>query len=120
MQHDVYSLGVCLLELGLWSSFVEYPVKGASITSNLIKVQEDPNPRKFAFAQKRLLAAFAVEHLPRRMGKRYTDVVLACLKCLDESDNPMMENADILDKDGIQIGLRYIEHILLGMQEIVM
>jgi hypothetical protein len=24
MQHDIYSLGVCLLEIGLWESFVEY------------------------------------------------------------------------------------------------
>lgn len=24
MQHDIYSLGVCLLEIGLWSSLVEY------------------------------------------------------------------------------------------------
>lgn len=24
MQHDIYSLGVCLLEVGLWESFVEY------------------------------------------------------------------------------------------------
>jgi len=27
MQHDVYSLGVCLLELGLWESFVRYDGK---------------------------------------------------------------------------------------------
>lgn len=25
MQHDIYSLGVCLLEIGLWTSFVHYP-----------------------------------------------------------------------------------------------
>jgi hypothetical protein len=25
MQHDIYSLGVCLLEVGLWKSFIEYP-----------------------------------------------------------------------------------------------
>ncbi|KAI0515147.1 hypothetical protein F5B22DRAFT_204059 [Xylaria bambusicola] len=24
MQHDIYSLGVCLLEIGLWQSFIEY------------------------------------------------------------------------------------------------
>lgn len=24
MQHDIYSLGVCLLELGLWETFVSY------------------------------------------------------------------------------------------------
>lgn len=24
MQHDIYSLGVVLLEIGLWTSFVEY------------------------------------------------------------------------------------------------
>ena len=24
MRHDIYSLGVCLLEIGLWKSFVDY------------------------------------------------------------------------------------------------
>ncbi|KAJ5715233.1 uncharacterized protein N7483_012414 [Penicillium malachiteum] len=24
MQHDIYSLGICLLEIGLWESFLEY------------------------------------------------------------------------------------------------
>lgn len=24
MQHDIYSLGVCLLEIGIWESFVKY------------------------------------------------------------------------------------------------
>ena len=86
----------------------------------MIKVPAGDNPRKFAFAQKRLLAALALEHLPRRMGKRYTEVVLKCLKCLDDSDNPMMEGANLLDKDEMQIGVRFIEHILLGMQEIMM
>ena len=31
MQHDVYSLGVCLLEIGLWRSFVAYSSDSAPV-----------------------------------------------------------------------------------------
>ena len=30
MQHDIYSLGVCLLEIGLWRSFVYYEGEDSS------------------------------------------------------------------------------------------
>ncbi|KAK3947523.1 hypothetical protein QBC32DRAFT_192510, partial [Pseudoneurospora amorphoporcata] len=35
MQHDVYSLGVCLLEMGLWRSFVMYDDYGAKVGEGL-------------------------------------------------------------------------------------
>ena len=88
------------------------------------------------------------------MGRRYTDVVLLCLRCLDGAggvgagggasvsegetggtktgtgtgtgtgtDMGTGEWADgeeegFVDEDGIVIGVRYIERILLRMQEI--
>jgi hypothetical protein len=33
MQHDIYSLGVCLLEIGLWRPLVWYPTTGATMTT---------------------------------------------------------------------------------------
>src|SRR5262249_5202138 len=32
MQHDIYSLGVCLLEIGLWRSFIWYPTDNGNST----------------------------------------------------------------------------------------
>jgi hypothetical protein len=125
MQHDVYSLGVCLLELGVWSSFVQYrPNEGIEATNPprgiAIDFSNEPNDRKRAFLVKDFLVSYAKERLPSKMGQRYADVVLACLKCLDAEDNPMMENAELLDKDGIQIGVRYVEYILSAIQQIMM
>ncbi|KAJ5726781.1 hypothetical protein N7493_005808 [Penicillium malachiteum] len=37
MRHDIYSLGVCLLEIGLWESFVDY--------TNESEFHEPPQPR---------------------------------------------------------------------------
>ncbi|KAK4171417.1 hypothetical protein QBC36DRAFT_382580 [Triangularia setosa] len=39
MQHDIYSLGVCLLEIGLWRSLVWYP----SMSGSTISSQYPPN-----------------------------------------------------------------------------
>lgn len=45
MHHDVYSLGVCLLEIGLWTSFVKYGI-GANgedlILPGLIEIASVP------------------------------------------------------------------------------
>jgi hypothetical protein len=35
MQHDIYSLGMCLLEIGLWGSFLAYDGKLATPTTLL-------------------------------------------------------------------------------------
>ncbi|CAG8970828.1 hypothetical protein HYALB_00001616 [Hymenoscyphus albidus] len=32
MQHDIYNLGVCLLEIGLWESFVTYDSNDSNAT----------------------------------------------------------------------------------------
>lgn len=95
MQHDVYSLGVCLLELGLWESFVDYragtddPDESKSIGARL-----GPSSGDFAFQAgnvgqtskiKDRLVQLAESRLPLRMGDRYASAVVTCfcLTCLD-------------------------------------
>lgn len=42
MQHDIYSLGVCLLEIGLWVSFIDYrPISASFDQAGILK--EPPN-----------------------------------------------------------------------------
>jgi hypothetical protein len=41
MQHDIYSLGVCLLEIGLWEPLVEYPEDGGQTTAEYGRVCRD-------------------------------------------------------------------------------
>lgn len=71
--HDIYALGVVLLEIGLWvtlSRLMEAKIKEAENSGRL------PNRKKVAED----LMALAAQGLPKEMGVGYTKAVLACLK----------------------------------------
>ena len=91
MQHDVYSLGVVLLEIGLNTSFVTWP-QGP-------EERLGPNPRLEvadliskrahfgkAAAIKQKFVFMAETILPNTFGQKYSDVVLSCLTCLDKDN----------------------------------
>src|SRR5262249_28307091 len=49
MQHDIYSLGVCLLEIGLWRSFILYSQDQKTLTASqdfvpVFGCAESPDP----------------------------------------------------------------------------
>lgn len=128
MQHDVYALGVCLLELGLWESFVHYR-DGKLVLSDALGLTME----NFAFLDgkskpdtllssgnsiKDHLVAVAKERLPRRMGDKYTAVVVTCLTCLDKDNEDFGNEEDMKDDDGILIGVRFIEKVLLKLSDI--
>jgi len=115
MQHDIYSLGVCLLEIGLGTSLVLFSEENlealpspyiAEAINDSIK-----DRRKKAFEVKRRLVTLAQNHIPQRMGRRYTEVVVTCLTCLDKTDNAFGEESEFLDENGILVGVRYIEKV---------
>lgn len=118
MQHDIYSLGVCLLEIGLWSSFVGPDQQPTAI----LDVSEDMNSRnllKAATQIKQKMITKARSELPSTTGKKYTEVVLSCLTCLDTGATNMFENSDDLyDEDGILVGVAFIEKILIKLDDI--
>ena len=102
MQHDIYSLGVCLLEIGLWNSFVE--ASDLAKPSAILKVTEQlamRNSLKAAVEIKNILVKMAKTLLPSLVGLQYTDVVLSCLTCLDsEAMNMFATEKDLYDQDG--------------------
>jgi hypothetical protein len=127
MQHDIYSLGVCLLEIGLWEPLVEYgrsddddddddteqmPVYGR-VCREFARMQ-----RSWVFL-KDFLVGLAKEELPRKMGDRYAEVVVTCLTCLDR-DGDFGEEDEGADADGILVGVRFIETIFAQLNEIVL
>ncbi|OQE43571.1 hypothetical protein PENCOP_c003G04896 [Penicillium coprophilum] len=121
MQHDIYSLGVCLLEIALWQSFVQINEVSSSPWPDLgiQNAISDKDARRGGFAIKKQLLALAKDRLPCLVGDRYTDIVIACLCCLDESkDNIFEAGSHVKDNDGIIIGVRYIENVLLRMEEL--
>ncbi|KAK0705434.1 hypothetical protein B0H67DRAFT_594051 [Lasiosphaeris hirsuta] len=140
MQHDIYSLGVCLLEIGLWQSFVEHSDNGTPVAKfgkvcqdfvdNFIKEhQVAVGASQFGTSQfgiafvffKDYLVDLARVELPHRMGERYAEVVVACLTCLDTDSDGF---GDLSDKaeytDGITLGVRFLEVIHIRLDEIVL
>jgi hypothetical protein len=114
MQHDTYSLGVCLLEIGLWESFVIYHDEDSQPTlSPVLAILDDPeqDEGKKAFLVKDILVSLAKQRLPSRMGDKYTEIVVTCLTCLDGSDAPFGDDSEFKDEDGVLIGVRYIEKV---------
>jgi hypothetical protein len=111
MQHDIYSLGICLLEIGVWESFVHF--KHEAIPSKLLPayIEEDEEEYKKAKRVKNFLVELAKERLPSRMGDKYTEVVVNCLTCLDTDNVDFGDPTEFEDEDGVQIGVRYIEKV---------
>ncbi|KAI0202426.1 hypothetical protein F4808DRAFT_459027 [Astrocystis sublimbata] len=120
MQHDIYSLGVTLLEIGLWRSFVWYP----SNSSDAVPVpgmalgfscsDKDFEAVRFTgqnFVQEQLVA-LAKRELPSRFGDMYTNVVVTCLTCLNPDNEVFGVKGGAMDEDGITIGVKFIEHVL--------
>lgn len=114
-QHDIYSLGVCLLEIGIWRSFLNWPEGGTSPIPNEAFVSSDDlkikDPRKRAVDIKAKFTRLAHERLPGLMGNRYTSIVMSCLTCLDENNADFGDQREFLDEDGILAGVRYIEKV---------
>lgn len=111
MQHDIYSLGVCLLEIGLWESFV---ISGNESRPSVLLpafISEEEDEVKKASLVKDSLVELAKRSLPSRMGNKYTEVVVNCLTCLDESNIDFGDQSEFEDEDGILIGVRYIEKV---------
>jgi hypothetical protein len=84
MIHDIYSLGVIMVEVGLWTSFVEYksessgPLVSWKGFEGLIDDRGLRELRRPEHVREALVEA-AQKYLPPIMGHRYTEVVMACL-----------------------------------------
>jgi serine/threonine protein kinase len=116
MQHDIYSLGVVLLEVGFWRSFVEYDPQDGSIKPTALLGA--PTTAKggqllryvLLSGQDRILSLARFE-LPKVMGTEYARVVETCLTCLDDNNDDFGDQSEFEDEDGIVVGARYIEKV---------
>ena len=141
MQHDIYSFGVCLLEIGLWESFVEYGTEDGGANPQqpqlgrtyhhfqtwlrenpiTISTQKDDGAagflHAFAFRLKDYLVEQAHTRLTPRMGEKYARLVLSRLTCLDDDSEDFsgVEAADASDDDA---ALCFIERTMKYLDEI--
>ena len=125
MQHDIYSFGVCLLEIGLWRSFFPRATTSEACESfldadaelcNLMSIQD---LRKRAFGIKKRLTVIAEEHLPILVGNKFTQVVTSCLTCLDATPSCKSSSIDRDSGNDVKAGVEFIENTLVQLQEIV-
>ncbi|KAH8905837.1 hypothetical protein BR93DRAFT_928411 [Coniochaeta sp. PMI_546] len=121
MQHDIYSLGVCLLEIGLWRSFIS--CEGAQPLNTeffgLEAYASWDRIREFMMmSAKEQLLPLARSRLPQYMGSRYAEIVETCLTCLDADNADFGDAAEFEDEDGVRVGVRYIEKVLLRLNRL--
>lgn len=57
---------------------------------------------------KKNLVSLAQDELPQCMGSKYTDVVVACLTCLDPENKDLGDEKESQDENEIDVGVRYI------------
>lgn len=114
MQHNIYSLGVCLLEVGLWRSLViqKEPPK----TDPELVIDTDlklKNKIQAALNIKAKLMDLAQEKLAAWMGRTYTEVVMSCFTCLDQKQSNMFaSDEDLRDQDDIIVGVVFVQQVL--------
>ncbi|KAH8696944.1 hypothetical protein GQ44DRAFT_832374 [Phaeosphaeriaceae sp. PMI808] len=119
MQHDIYSLGVCLLEIGLWNSFVEYsnpnscPTKSRTYDFGAESSDGFSPPELF----KSHFLSLATKELPEKMGTKYARIVESCLTCLDLGNEDFGDESEFQDNDVI-VAVRYIKKVLMQLSDI--
>ena len=104
MYHDIYSLGVCMIEILLWQSLLDKPDGQEPGPSPLLKtvvdeviaglgVPQTPGATGLASLDgdtiQDILIKIASTHLPPAVGTKLTALVVNCLKCLEGSFGPI-------------------------------
>jgi len=89
MLYDIYSLGVCLLEIAIWCSFIEWDASGIKINNvkgcNLMEpaVAGLTKSLKAPGAIQKKLIRDVKKRVPIALGERYSRVVVRCLECVE-------------------------------------
>jgi hypothetical protein len=124
MSHDIYSLGVVLLEVGLWKPLVEGSDGDYRFAHFLLDfVQrasggDGRHPRidhRLGRDLQARLISIAQAYLPRNMGEIYTQVVLSCLNVMEDGIVP---SNDTDRPDVEKVGIGYIKFVLSELESL--
>ncbi|KAH0423439.1 hypothetical protein CcaCcLH18_12172 [Colletotrichum camelliae] len=127
--HDVYSLGVCLLEVGLWNVFVDTH-NGKPRASDLFRsaagVEATPDPEgslkvllKKPEAIRKILLTLAQEKLHSQMGLDFAELVVRCLTVLD-SPSGFGEEIDFREMDKIQQTIAFENLVISSFMDMLL
>jgi len=119
LQHDIYSLCVCLLEIGLWQSFISYAHTMRTARSHITGIADDASPGEMeqflAKLAKQRFINLARNELCYSMGTEYSEVMEMCLTCLDLYNSGGVPCEFETDEYGIQVGVKYTEKVMVGI-----
>ncbi|KIW67107.1 hypothetical protein PV04_06380 [Phialophora macrospora] len=88
MGHDIYSFGVCLIEIGLWETFVLVRSNDFQRSRLAGRLGITPMAGYDPIQVKQRLVDLAMNELPQAIGEGYARLVKACLTCLDKDGGP--------------------------------
>lgn len=123
MQYDIYSLGVVLLEIACWGSFIDRTGLGKYIWEEKKKSEEEKSNEPKAnnggkeTTQQLLLdparlrkqyVRLAKRRIPPTLGDKYRDVVLSCLEGFKDEAGVEVGT----DGDAHSTGLAYIDQVM--------
>ena len=117
--HDIYSLGVCLLEIGLWESFIIYDNNVPKLSHLLSKVkatwkeENGPISQDMTESQieQKVYIALAGDQLAYEMGEAYSKLVTKCLTCIERGFGNVLMFVDSESRDWYEQGVLFIQEI---------
>jgi serine/threonine protein kinase len=125
MQHDIYSLGVCLLEIGLWEPFIITNAQGQefmcdkfrelAVASGFVTQEESNSISKLTkpMTVQKVMIALAKGLLPQRMGLIFTDLVVYCLTCVEDDFSSSTNEATT-------VGIQFNDKILQSFPKMLL
>ena len=118
MRHDIYSLGVVLLEIAMWKSFLVWNDKqGYRINEHVTRIFNVEGERRLKpplEIQSALMKA-SRQQVPLSMGTKFAGIVEQCLDCLNGS---FAACGDVENEDEMDVGIRYIEIVLEKLESL--
>lgn len=120
MRHDVYSLGVTLLEFGLWEPLITWtdgqpalaPIYcTAAERLGCVMVDQDPASRMKGLLKpldvQRTIVEISKTVLPERVDQRHVEIVQVCLQCVEQGIG-----GKPLTGDAMEVGDRFWREIV--------
>ncbi|KAH8588877.1 hypothetical protein B0O99DRAFT_600385 [Bisporella sp. PMI_857] len=101
--HDIYSLGVCLLEIGLWDSFIIE----SKLEENGPIIQTMTEP----LIEQKVYITLAGDRLAYEMGEAYSKLVIRCLTCIKKGFGNVLMFVERESSNWYEQGVLFIQEI---------
>jgi hypothetical protein len=123
--HDIYSLGICLLEIGLWESFVVdsegVPELSPALSDTKAKWKRENGIASQSMTdsqiEQKVFIALAGDRLAYEMGEAYSKLAIKCLTCIENGFGNVLKFVDSASRDWDEQGDLFIQEIRRELAE---